>query len=274
MESKILFLDLDGTLLNDAKELTDGNRKAMEAAVARGHRLVIASGRPLKSVLMQAARLGLDGPGRYAIAYNGAIVYDFTRQKQIFRQSLRPEDLYDVFDEANRRGIYIQTYDHEDAVFEPRNDPEIARRYCARIQLEYHMIEDVRRDLSEMPVKALAIDFAGQERTGALRDWIGERMSGRLDSYFSDRYFLEIVSAGVNKGRGIERLCAVLDVPLSRTVAAGDDANDIDMIRTAGVGVAMANAIPDVKAVADYVTRNDNNHDGIAEIIERFLLSE
>ena len=272
MESKILFLDLDGTLLNDRKELTDGNRDAMARAMEAGHRVVIASGRPLKSVLLQAARLGLDGSGAYAIAYNGAVIYDFSQQRQIFRRALKPEDLYAVFDEADRRGIYIQTYDHETVVFEPHNSPEIARRYCERIQLDYRVMEDIRHGLTEMPVKALAIDFDGQERTDALRRWIAEQMSGRLDSYFSDLYFLEIVSAGVNKGEGIEKLCELLNVPLERTVAMGDEANDVDMIRAAGIGVAMCNGIPALKAVADVVTEHDNNHDGVAEIIERFIL--
>ena len=271
MEAKILFLDLDGTLLNDRKELTDGNREALAGAISRGHRAVIASGRPLKSVIIQAARLGLDGPGCYAIAYNGAVVYDFTAQRQIFRRTMAPEDLYAVFDEANRRGVYIQTYDKEDVVIEPHNDPEIAKRYCTRIQLDFRTIGDVRRDLSEMPVKALCIAFDGQERTDALRQWILETMRGRLDSYFSDKNFLEIVPAGVNKGEGILKLCELLDIPPERSVAAGDEANDVDMVRAAGIGVAMSNAIPELKAVADYVTERDNNHDGVAEIIERFL---
>ncbi|MBR3570800.1 MAG: HAD family phosphatase [Oscillibacter sp.] len=271
MESKILFLDLDGTLLNDAKELTDGNRAAMEGAVARGHRVVIASGRPLKSVRAQAARFGLDGAGCYAIAYNGAVIYDFAKQAQIYRKALAPEDLYAVFDEARRRGIYIHTYDREDVVIEPRCDPETARRYCARLQFDFRVIRDIRKELSESPVKAMSIDFTGQEKTAAFRDWILSEMRGRLDSYFSERYFLEIVPAGVNKGRGILQLCDILGIPRENSVAAGDEANDIDMLRAAGVGAAMANAIPEAKAAADYVTERDNNHDGVAEIIEKFL---
>ena len=272
METKILFLDLDGTLLNDRKELTDGNRAALERAIAAGHHAVIASGRPLKSVLAQAARFGLDGPGCYAIAYNGAVIYDFTKREQIFRKTLAPEDLYAVFDEARRRGVYIHTYDHEDVVIEPRCDPETARRYCARLNFDFRVIQDVRRDLTEMPVKAMSIDFGGQEKTDAFRCWICAEMRGRLDSYFSERYFLEIMSAGMNKGRGITSLCEILQIPLERSIAAGDEANDIDMLRAAGIGVAMANAIPDAKAVADYVTQRDNNHDGVAEIIEKFML--
>ena len=198
------------------------------------------------------------------------MLYDFTAQKQILRQTIAPEDLRAVFDEARRRGIYIHTYDNEDVVIERRCDPETARRYCARLQFDFRFIDNLS-ELSESPVKAMSIDFTGQEHTDAFRRWIRSEMRGRLDSYFSERYFLEIVPAGVNKGEGILKLCELLGIPAERSVAAGDEANDLDMLRAAGVGVAMANAIPDAKAVADYVTQRDNNHDGVAEIIEKFL---
>ena len=76
MKKRLLFLDLDGTLLNDAKQITAGNREALERTLQRGHGVIIATGRPLKSALEQSRRLGLDKPGCYTIAYNGAMVYD------------------------------------------------------------------------------------------------------------------------------------------------------------------------------------------------------
>ena len=169
MVPKCLFLDLDGTLLNDQKEVTPGNRSAMDRALRAGHRIVIASGRPLKSALIQAKRLQLDGPGCYVIAYNGAVVYDCAAQRELFRQTMDPEDLYAVFDEANRRGVYIQTYDREDVVVERHNDSEIARRYCGVINMEFRVIDDVRQDLSAPPVKALLIDFNGRSQTEPMR---------------------------------------------------------------------------------------------------------
>ena len=109
MESKILFLDLDGTLLNDQKRISPENQQAVHLALSRGHRVVIASGRPLKSAIIQAEAIGLDGPGCYLIAYNGAVIYDCAKKQEIFRRTLDLDSLYALFDEANRRKIYIQT---------------------------------------------------------------------------------------------------------------------------------------------------------------------
>ena len=272
MQPKILFLDLDGTLLNDQKRITAENQQAIALALSRGHRVVIASGRPLKSTLIQAEHLRLNTPGCFAIAYNGAVIYDFARQQEIFRHPMEFDDLYAIFDEANRRKVYIQTYDGDDVVFERRNNPETALKYCAAIDMNFHVIDDVRRDLSEPPVKALAIDFVSRLHTEPLRRWIVENFPGRVDTFFSGPYYLEIVAAGMNKGHALQELCRLLDLPVRNSVAAGDEANDLSMIRAAGAGVAMKNAVPEVRAAADYVTRRDNNHDGVAEIIYHFML--
>ena len=272
MESKSLFLDLDGTLLNDQKKITPENQQAMQLALSRGHRIVIASGRPLKSALLQASQLGLDGAGCYVIAYNGGVVYDCLHQREVFRKTMEREDLYAVFDEANRRGVYIQTYDGDYVVVERRGNSAMARRYCSAIQMEFRVIGDVRRDLSAPPPKALLIDFEGRTATESMRQWILHNLSGRVDTFFSSPSYLEVVPAGINKGRAVVEMCKALEIPLRNAVAAGDEANDISMIRAAGTGVAMKNASAEVKAAADYVTRRDNNHDGIAEVIYRYML--
>ncbi len=272
MSGQILFTDLDDTLLNDRKEVTPGSRRAIEAALARGKRIVVASGRPLSSALIQARRLELAGPGCFVIAYNGAVIYDCTREEAVSRRPMAREDLYAVFDEARRRGAYAHTYDREQVVIEERCDRSVAQWYCGRTDMTFRVIGDVRRDLAETPVKTLVID---REDTGVLEDmerWLGERLSGRVDFFRSSPQFLEMVTAGVNKGWAVEELCRRLGIPIADAVAAGDEANDISMLRAAGVGAAMCNGIPAAKEAADYVTQRDNNHDGIAEVIERFLL--
>ncbi|MDE7218031.1 MAG: Cof-type HAD-IIB family hydrolase [Oscillospiraceae bacterium] len=272
MGPKILFLDLDGTLLNDRKEITPGNRRALDEALARGHRIVVTSGRPLKSSLAQARRLGLAGEGCCVIAYNGGAVYDCTKERTVHRETLEPDVLYRIYDEAARRGIYIQTYDREDVVIEPRCDEGNTARYCAAIGLAWRRIGDVRRDLSEMPVKALLIDYQDREPLEEMKRWMDAELAGRADCFFSSRHFLEAVPAGVNKGSAVEALCQRLGIDMGDAVAVGDESNDVSMIRAAGVGAAMANAIPEAKAAADYVTERDNNHDGVEGIIRRFLL--
>ena len=103
MEKKALFLDLDGTLLNDQKQITGKNRAAIEAALAQGHHIIIATGRPLVSAAEQAQMLGLTGKGCYLIAFNGCVLYDIAENEVIFHSTLPMELLYEIFEEANRR---------------------------------------------------------------------------------------------------------------------------------------------------------------------------
>lgn len=271
MDGKILFLDLDGTLLNDEKECTEGNRRAIARALSMGHRVVVASGRPLKSALLQAERLGLAGQGCYVIAYNGAVIYDCSRRREVFRKTLPLEALYAVFDEANRRHVHIQTYSEDSVIVEPGNDDEAVRRYCGLSGMDFQVVADIRRDLPEPPVKALLIDFQDRTPTAAMERWIRTHLRGAVGCYFSSQHYLEVVPVGMNKGYAVTALCRKLGIPVQNAIAVGDEANDISMLRAAGVGAAMQNAVPEVKAAADYITERDNNHDGIEEVIGRFL---
>ena len=272
MEKKILFLDLDGTLLNDEKKVTPGNRLTIKEALARGHRVAIASGRPLESALEQARRAGLAGEGCFVIAYNGGNIYDCTAGELILRRTLELEDVYRIYDEAERRGLYIQTYDRGDVVIEPRCDERNTERYCALSEMTWRRIGDIRRDLSAPPVKVLMIDFQDRAPLDDMARWLREEMGERVECFFSSSCFMEVVPAGTDKGTAVTGLCRQLGIDIRNAIAAGDENNDIPMIRAAGVGVAMANGIQEAKDAADYITERDNNHDAIEEIIRKFLL--
>ena len=139
-------MDLDGTLLNDEKQITIGNRDALNRVLERGHGVIITTGRPLKSAMDQAHKLGLDRPGGYLIAYNGAVIYDWAKQKQIFYRSLPYSTVFHAFDYANAKNLHIQTYDTWNVLGEPCCDDSAVRRYCGLINMEYRVIEDVRKD--------------------------------------------------------------------------------------------------------------------------------
>ena len=147
MEKRMLFMDLDGTLLNDEKQISAGNRQALELALERGHGVVIATGRPLKSAMDQAHKLGLDKPGCYLIAYNGAMIYDWEKQAQVFARTLDISVVLEVFDFINSQGFHLQTYDTWNVLVEPRCDNAIVRRYCDLIHMEFKVIRDVHTDL-------------------------------------------------------------------------------------------------------------------------------
>ena len=270
MKKRLLFLDLDGTLLNDAKEITQGNREALERTLQRGHGVIITTGRPLKSALAQARRLGLDQPGCYTIAYNGAMVYDWGKQGNVFTRALDIPSVIRVFEKANEIGEHIQTYDSFDVLVEPRGDDEALRRYCKMVSMTHRVIGDVHTDLQEDPVKCLVINYEKKDGLLKMQDWIRANMEG-MDCFFSCEQFLEVVPKGMNKGEAVKMLCKLLGVEIEDAVACGDAANDLAMLKAAGIGVAMINGSDEVKAVADYITTRDNNHDGVAEAADKYF---
>ena len=270
MKKRLLFLDLDGTLLNDAKEITQGNREALERTLQRGHGVIITTGRPLKSALAQARRLGLDKPGCYTIAYNGAMVYDWGKQDNVFTRALEIPAVIRVFEKANAIGEHIQTYDSFDVLVEKRGDDDALRRYCKMVSMTYRVIDDVHTDLKENPVKCLVINYEKKDGLLQMQEWIRGNMP-EMDCFFSCEQFLEVVPKGMNKGEAVKMLCALLNVEIENAVACGDAANDLAMLKAAGIGVAMINGSDEVKAVADYITTRDNNHDGVAEAADKFF---
>lgn len=271
MEKRMLFMDLDGTLLDDRKEITPGNRQALEQALQRGHGVIITTGRPLKSAMEQARKLGFDKPGCYLIAYNGAVIFDWAWEKQIFARTLTIPTVQKVFDHVNPLGIHVQTYDEWTVLVEPRCDDAAVRRYCSLINMEHRVIGDVHTDLKEEPVKVLVIDYDDQTELLKVEAWLREEMADIVDCFFSCDQYLEVVPKGMSKGEAVVMLCRMLEIPVQNAVAVGDAANDLSMIQMAGIGVAMANGTEEVKSVADYITKRDNNHDGIAEVVERFF---
>jgi len=273
MKKRLLFLDLDGTLLNDAKQITHGNKEALERTLQRGHGVIIATGRPLKSALALARRLELDQPGCYTIAYNGAKVYDWSKQETIFSRTHEIPPVLRVFEKANKMGEHIQTYDSEDVLVEPQGDDEAVRRYCQMVGMTFRVIDDVRKDLKENPVKCLAINYEKKDGLLQMQDWIRESMP-EVDCFFSCEQFLEIVPKGMNKGEAVKMLCNLLGVEIENAVAVGDAANDLAMLKAAGIGVAMCNGSEEVKAAADYITKRDNNHDGVAEVADKFFYED
>lgn len=267
---KIFFTDLDGTLLNDKKEITAKNRQAIEALRRQGHVVVISTGRALPSAIKQARRLGLTGKGCYIICYNGGQIYDTQRDELIYQKSVPMEYVRKVFDDARQFGIPIQTYTDTHVVTE--QDNESLHEYVDIQQLPYLVVDDVIAALEREPAKILALDYQNPSRVVEFRSYMTPRYEGKLDIYLSHPALLELVPPGVNKGNAVRFLCQYLGIPLENSLAAGDAENDLTMIQAAHVGAVMSNGEQLLKDNADYITQADNNHDGVAEILERFVL--
>lgn len=271
---KILFTDLDGTLLNDDKQVSDGNRAAIQRLLDAGHYLVVSTGRPTKSAFKVVQRLGLTMPGCYMIAYNGGAIFDCAKQEVWMEKTFPIELVKYLFEEAKKYDVHIQTYGEDDTVLTTKNSQEL-KSYLegSGNTLDYKICDDICTALTNEPNKVLVISFSEEKLLQFQKehqDWL----EGKCESTFSSRQLLEYLPKDVSKGNGIRTLCEMLGVDIKNAYAAGDERNDISMIEMAGVGVAMKNSVDEAKAVADYITKNDNNNDGIAEIIDTLILKK
>ncbi|MFA9377347.1 MAG: Cof-type HAD-IIB family hydrolase [Lachnotalea sp.] len=268
--TKILFTDLDGTLLNKERNISCKNRQTIEKALKQNHKIVIATGRPLPSVLHLVEDLGLTSKGCYAITYNGGLIYDCYNNEAIFKTTLALDYVRYILDQAQKSNIHCHTYSNNYVISEKKTKE--LETYCSRIKVPYEIVENITTYLAEEPVKTVMLDLAGRDRLSKIQAEMATWCSGKINCYFSSSNILEFGPLDATKGHAVKFLCNYLDIPIENSIAAGDEENDISMLQAAGVGAVMANASNEIKKYGDYVTQRNNNNDGIAEIIEKFLL--
>ena len=285
LETKILFTDLDETLLTTDKKITEKTRMKIIEMLARGNHFVLASGRPINSILdvrkqldiretdiKQASNQGSLKNGRiYAIAYNGAVIYDCMDSPYELKSYTIPMAIAQaVFDMAIEWGIHIQTYT-DTHIVSCAEDSELTF-YTRAVKMGYLIETRLDKVLLHEPFKLIAICLDNRARLEEFRAAVESSAIGQeITCAFSNAQYLEFYHKKAGKGNAMINLCNELNVHIKNSVAAGDEENDISMIKAAAVGVCMANGSSVVKECADYITENDNNNDGIAEIIERFL---
>lgn len=267
---KILFTDLDGTLLTTDKRISDRDLGSIRKMTKAGHRFVIASGRPLPSVLLLAKEYDLIVPNFYVSCFNGSLIYDCYNEKTILQLGVPYEYADYLFEEARREGLHIHTYSDTHVIAD--HETEEFRYYLAHIHMPGIADHDYRKHVTHEPCKLIVMSLESRERLNAFQKEHEAWQQGKLDHTYSCDYMLEYTKIGASKGASVKMLCDIFQIPLSDAIAVGDEENDVSMIEAAGCGVAMRNASRTVKSHADYVTENDNDHDAITEVIERFIL--
>ena len=272
-ETKILFTDLDGTLLDDNKNVSSEDLGSVNEMIRAGHRLVIATGRPLYSAKVVAGELGLYRDGIYLAASNGGVIFDCSTEKIIFACSVDFDTVRTLFEAAAKAHLHIQTYT-DDYVVALKKTPEI-EQYCTRIKMPYKILERIPEDLPAPPPKCIVMSIEDDSRH-ILEVFEGENrsvVSKKVTSVFSNDNLLEYLPLQASKGNAVKKLCELIGIDIADTVAAGDEANDIPMIEAAGIGAVMKNGTDETKSYADYVTEHTNNESGVSEIIRRFILN-
>ena len=271
MRTKILFADLDGTLLDDEKNASSEDVASINEMIAGGHRFAIATGRPLYSAKVVARELGLYRDGIFLAASNGGVIFDCGNEKIISSTSLDYDTVRMLFTEALSEGLSIHTYT-DDNVVSVKETFEIGQ-YTSRIKMPFKKLERIPEDLPAPPPKLIVMSVKENSRK-ILEDFERrhkEMTEGRTQSVFSNDFLLEYLPIGVSKGNAVKTLCELLGILQEDSIAAGDEANDIPMLEAAGIGAVMKNGTDEAKSHADYVTERTNNESGISEIIRKFI---
>ena len=271
---RVLALDLDGTLLDSEKRLSETNRNALAAAAAKGILVVPTTGR-FFGMMPPAMR---DLPFvRYAITVNGAQVYDRETDTAIVREELPLEKALAIMRYLDGFDVIYDCYlDNWGRMTQTMQEKGEEYAQCPQYT---KMIREFRKPYPDLK-DYLAVQGRDVQkimlfaRDPAVRDAIAADVKMRFDGLaVSSSTFnnLEFNAASAHKGRALERFAEHFGWTLANCMAFGDGLNDLSMVRMAGIGVAMANAAPAVLAAADYVTLS-NDEDGVAEALRHFAV--
>jgi Cof subfamily protein (haloacid dehalogenase superfamily) len=267
---RLLAMDLDGTLVGPDLIVSLRNRTALRAAQDRGVFVTLATGRMLRSTLPFARDLWLTTP---LICYQGAMVADPITGDLLFHRTVPMVLAREVLDLAEGRGWHIHYY-VDDVMYVDEMTPQVTRYTSIVTGAMPRAVGNLRAFLDRLPpgrepTKLLII---GDEAatTGTLME-LRARFSDRLYITRSLPIFAEVANPECSKGAALTWLAGRLGVAQGDTMAIGDALNDLEMVQWAGTGVAMGNAVPELKAAAGYET-SAVDQDGVAEAIRRYLL--
>lgn len=268
MKYKLLVLDIDGTVTNSKKEVTEKTKNAILDLQKRGIPVAIASGRAPQGIYSVAKALELDKFGSYIMPFNGARIVNFQTEECIYSKTLPLHLPARLWRDAVENGIGIVTYDEKEVIAGTELDKYILlEAKIAGMPVVYHENFNTYVDF---PVNKCLMTGEPKDLE-ALEPVFAQKYFHEAQIFRSEPYFLEATPKNVDKAYCLKHLLEILGIKREEMICCGDGFNDISMIQYAGLGVAMANAQDQVKAVADYVTVCDNDHDGIAEVVEKFF---
>ena len=261
---RMIVTDLDGTLVNAAYEITEENRKAVQAAAEIGVPTVIATGRMHSSAVQYAEALGVDAP---IISYNGAIVR--TAGGELLASSyLEPQVVERVLGFVFAQGWYVQSYVGDKLYYVEKTEAARVYETASKVYGEAIGRGGMLARTKEVPKLLVAVSEA---EIAAVIQTLRDKFRNEADVMQSSPNYIEIVRPGVSKARAMLALAEKRGVRADEIMALGDSGNDVEMIRAAGIGVAMGNAIPAVREAADEIAP-PSEENGFAEALRRFVL--
>ncbi len=268
MQEKVLVLDIDGTLTNSKKEITPATKRGIQTVMEHGHKVILASGRPTPGMRRYEEELELEKYGGYLLSFNGARIIECRTGEIVYQKLLPLTIIPGLYAFAKNNGCGLVTYfgDNVLSAFQPDEYVELESRINGMpIKVVEKFVEFVDFDINKCLLTA-PIDKAPE-----LEKQLQQKYGDIVSVYRSEPFFIEIMPKNVDKATSLDKMLESVGATRKDVICCGDGFNDISMIKYAGMGVAMGNAQPAVKEVADYIT-GTNDEDGLVQVIEEFIL--
>ncbi len=265
MSYRLVVADIDGTLTTSAQQISPRVRRALRLAQRRGVRVCLASGRTWHSGRRYFQTLGADAP---AILYNGGLVYDFKRDVVLYRRAMADRQARRVIKILDGFPDLAAHFYVDDEIFVRWRTP-LVEANARHDHISPRAVGDFRLLLQGQPMKFRVL--GPRPRLHALARRI-RRSSFAGTLVFSERESLEVLPPRTSKGGALRRMARHVGISLREVMAVGNELNDLEMIRAAGLGVAMGNSPAGLRRAADVVAPT-NDEDGLAEVVERYVLN-
>lgn len=293
---KLLVLDMDGTLLSDNKKISKENIIAIKKAKKKGVKVVIASGRSIQGIEKYLEELDLVSEDNYSVVCSGAMVINNTKEEIIQCDSISYEDFKYVFNLVKKLHINLNMYSDESILIHSSNYFSKIDSIANNIPLQMTDFNCLKEDTLITKIMLINEDLSMVDEIKALfpsiivKDISIKAKEGFNKELFTDMsklpkellerftvskvapFIVEVMKKNSSKRSGIEKLAQDLKIKPHEIICVGDSGNDKEMIEYAGLGVAMGNAFPEIKEIADYVTYT-NEDNGVAHVIDKFILN-
>lgn len=275
MKYKMIAVDMDGTLLKDNKEVSDVNKEAIRKACELGVKVVVCTGRIFTSAKAYAKIVGSMAP---IIASNGAYIREKDKDEVVYEKTLELENLLQAVKIAKELGFFPHIYTTntiytEKLVYSSKNYATWNESLAEKDRVIIEIVEDLVEMIQENRHSFIKAVVMGDDldKLNEFRNRIKEEVKVSIMSSVKNN--LEITAFGTSKGDGVRRLADFYGIKQEEVICIGDNENDISMIEYAGLGVAMDNSSEEIKKIANFVT-DTNENDGVAKVIEKFILNK
>ncbi|GLS91408.1 haloacid dehalogenase [Psychromonas marina] len=265
---KLIALDMDGTLLNKEKLVSERNCQAIQRAKDAGIKVVLASGRPRSGLQKYLEQLGLTTEDDFVVSFNGSLVERVESGAVLHQTSLKGTDIKATFEISQKLGVDIHAFSVTQGLITHRNNPwtdiEATLNNIESTEVDFNLIDD-----NEVFIKVMMV-AAEDDLTAAIAQ-VPASLKEKYTVVRSAAIFLEVLHKDSNKGVAVEKLCQELNITAAEVMCVGDAENDHAMLAFAGMAVAMGNADDETKAMCHFITKT-NLEDGVAVAIEEKAL--